>query len=136
MSQHQHDQALINLVTIKDTRFATTLEAGVTRVSISGNLLTFNRDQFKQLILDRIDAGDRRFIVDLTRCAAIDSSGWAVLVSINSKLTKAGGSLVLENPNEALRDFVEDAKLDQLFTIRRTNGRRLVPENPLRPGGR
>ena len=94
----------------------------VTRIGISGQLLYGNRDQFKQLVVDEIARGYRGFILDLTRCGYIDSSGLGVLVSIARKIQAAGGTIVLENLNEDLQALFELTKLDKLFTIRRTNG--------------
>lgn len=116
-------QELIKLITVAGTVFGLVYEDGVTRVAISGHLLYGNKEQFKQLVADQLERGDRRFILDLTRCGYIDSSGWGVLVGLNSRIRKAGGELVLEGLSDILREFVEEAKLATLFTIRRTDGR-------------
>lgn len=116
-------QELIKLVTAGDTAFGVVREPdGSTRVAISGNLLMQNRDQFKQLMLERLAAGDREFILDLSRCGYIDSVGCGVLVSVAKKIAEADGTLVLEGLNEDLVTLFELTHLDKHFTIRRTDG--------------
>lgn len=116
-------QQLINLVTVGDTSFGLARESdGTTRIAIKGNLLTFNRDTLKQLVLDELQRGYKAFILDCTHTAYIDAVGLGVLVSISRKINQAGGTLVIENLNEDLVLLFEITKLDQMFTTRRTNG--------------
>lgn len=115
-------QELIRFVTAGDTSFGLVRENDTTvRVGISGNLIFSNRDQLKQLVVDQLERGDRWFVLDCTRCAYIDAVGCGVLVSLNSKIKKAGGELVIEGLNEDLQMLFELTKLDTIFAIRRTN---------------
>ena len=89
----------------------------VTVVTVEGQLIVANRQELKQLIQDALDRGARRFVVDFTPTAYIDSSGLGALVSISKRVREAGGDLRLAGLNEDLRSLFELTKLDTLFTI-------------------
>lgn len=91
--------------------------AGVTVVTVEGQLIVANRQELKQLLQDALDRGARKFLLDFTPTAYIDSSGLGALVSINRKVREAGGELRLAGLNEDLRSLFELTKLDTLFTI-------------------
>ncbi|HEY4321889.1 MAG TPA: STAS domain-containing protein [Gemmatimonadales bacterium] len=89
----------------------------VTVVTVDGQLIVANRQELKQLMQDALDRGARRFVVDFTPTAYIDSSGLGALVSISKRVREAGGDLRLAGLNEDLRSLFELTKLDTLFTI-------------------
>ncbi len=89
---------------------------GVLIVEVDGQLIVGNRQEFKQKILDALEGGERRFLVDFTRTGYIDSSGLGVLVSLSKKIRDEGGELRLAGLNEDLRTLFELTKLDTLFT--------------------
>jgi anti-sigma B factor antagonist len=96
---------------------ATRDPGGVTVVSVDGQLIVANRQELKQLIADALEGGDRKFLVDFTQTAYIDSSGLGALVSINKKVREVGGEMRLAGLNEDLRALFELTKLDTLFVI-------------------
>jgi anti-sigma B factor antagonist len=79
-----------------------------------------NRQELKQLVLDALDGGGKRFVIDFTRTGYIDSSGLGVLVSLSKKIREQGGDLRLAGLNEDLQTLFELTKLDTLFSISRT----------------
>ncbi|MES2123438.1 MAG: STAS domain-containing protein [Gemmatimonadota bacterium] len=93
---------------------------GVTVVGLEGQLIVANRQDLKQLIQDALDRGERKFILDFTRTAYIDSSGLGALVSISKKVRESSGDLRLVGLNEDLRSLFELTKLDTLFSISET----------------
>lgn len=93
---------------------------GILVVEVDGQLVVGNRQVFKQLILDALDAGERRFVVDFTSTAYIDSSGLGVLVSLSKKIRDESGDLKLAGLNEDLKTLFELTKLDTLFNITAT----------------
>ncbi len=99
---------------------------GVVVVAVEGQLIVANRQELKQLLQDALDRGDRRFVLDFTPTAYIDSSGLGALVSVNRKVREAGGELRLAGLNEDLRALFELTKLDTLFTIADTPAGALV----------
>jgi anti-sigma B factor antagonist len=95
----------------------TTSGSGVTVVRIDGQLIVGNRQDLKALIQESLEAGDRKFLIDCTHTAYIDSSGLGALVTISKKIRENGGELRLAGLNEDLRSLFELTKLDALFHI-------------------
>jgi len=96
---------------------ASTNEAGVTVVSVEGQLIVGNRQELKNLVQDALDTGARKFLIDFSGTGYIDSSGLGALVSISKKIREQGGELRLADLNEDLRSLFELTKLDTLFAI-------------------
>jgi anti-sigma B factor antagonist len=92
-------------------------EGGVTVVDVDGQLIVGNRQDLKQKVLDELERGGRKFLVDFTKTGYIDSSGLGVLVSLSKKIREQGGELRLSTLNEDLRTLFELTKLDTLFRI-------------------
>jgi len=90
---------------------------GVLVIEVDGQLIVGNRQEFKQKILDALEGGERKFLVDFTQTGYIDSSGLGVLVSLSKKIRDEGGELRLAGLNEDLRTLFELTKLDTLFAI-------------------
>jgi anti-sigma B factor antagonist len=93
---------------------------GVVVVAVDGQLIVGNRQELKQVVLDALEAGARKFVVDFARTGYIDSSGLGVLVSLSKKIREQGGDLRLAGLNEDLQTLFELTKLDTLFAITRT----------------
>jgi anti-sigma B factor antagonist len=93
---------------------------GAVVVGVDGQLIVGNRQELKQLVLDALDGGGKRFVIDFTRTGYIDSSGLGVLVSLSKKIREQGGDLRLAGLNEDLQTLFELTKLDTLFSISRT----------------
>jgi anti-sigma B factor antagonist len=93
---------------------------GVMVVTVDGQLIVGNRQELKQQVIDALDGGARKFVVDFTRTGYIDSSGLGVLVSLSKKIREHGGDLRLAGLNEDLQTLFELTKLDTLFAITRT----------------
>ncbi len=100
-------------------------EGDVCVVSVEGQLIVGNRQELKQKVLDEIERGERKFLVDFSQTGYIDSSGLGVLVSLSKKIREHGGELRLTNLNEDLKTLFELTKLDTLFQIAETRERAL-----------
>ncbi|MFW5905131.1 MAG: STAS domain-containing protein [bacterium] len=92
-------------------------EGEVTVVDVNGQLIVGNRQELKQKVLDELEKGERRFLIDFADTGYIDSSGLGVLVSLSKKIREQGGELRLSSLNEDLRTLFELTKLDTLFRI-------------------
>jgi len=90
---------------------------GVVVVEVDGQLIVGNRQELKQKVLDALEAGSRKFLIDFTKTGYIDSSGLGVLVSLSKKIRDEGGDLRLAGLNEDLKTLFELTKLDTLFAI-------------------
>ncbi len=89
----------------------------VTIVEVTGQLIVGNRQELKDDVLELLGSGSRKFLIDFSDTAYIDSSGLGVLVSLSKKIREKGGEMRLSNLNEDLRTLFELTKLDTLFHI-------------------
>jgi len=97
-----------------------TQPGGVTLVRVEGQLVVGNRGELKDLVVEAMGAGSRKFLVDFSGAGYIDSSGLGALVSLSRKVREEGGDLRLSGLNEDLRSLFELTKLDTLFSISET----------------
>ena len=100
--------------------FTASTQSDVTIIEAEGQLIVGNRQELKQLVLDAIDKGAKKVLVDFARTGYIDSSGLGVLVSLAKKIREGGGDLRLANLNDDLQTLFELTKLDTLFQISQT----------------
>ena len=92
------------------------LESGdVTLIEIGGQLIVGNRQLLKEQVLEQLERGDRKFIVDFSNTDYIDSSGLGVLVTLSKKIREQGGEISLASLSKDLRTLFELTKLDTLF---------------------
>ncbi|MGY8777388.1 MAG: STAS domain-containing protein [Longimicrobiales bacterium] len=89
----------------------------VTLIEVEGQLIVGNRQELKQRVLEQLEGGDMKFVIDFSNTGYIDSSGLGVLVSLSKKIREQGGELRLSSLNEDLRTLFELTKLDTLFRI-------------------
>lgn len=89
----------------------------VTVVDVTGQLIVGNRQELKQVVLEQLNTGSRKFLMDFRNTAYIDSSGLGVLVSLSKKIREKGGELRLASLNEDLRTLFDLTKLNTLFRI-------------------
>jgi anti-sigma B factor antagonist len=89
----------------------------VTLIEVEGQLIVGNRQELKQQVLEQLEGGDQKFVIDFAHTGYIDSSGLGVLVSLSKKIREQGGELRLSSLNEDLRTLFELTKLDTLFRI-------------------
>ncbi|MGH7476522.1 MAG: STAS domain-containing protein [Longimicrobiales bacterium] len=97
--------------------FDVSKQGEVTVIDVEGQLIVGNRQELKKKVLEELEGGARRFLIDFENTGYIDSSGLGVLVSLSKKIREQGGDLRLANLNEDLRTLFELTKLDTLFHI-------------------
>ena len=88
-----------------------------TLIEVGGQLIVGNRQLLKEQVLDQLERGDRKFILDFSKTDYIDSSGLGVLVTLSKKIREQGGQLSLVSLSEDLRALFELTKLDTLFVF-------------------
>jgi anti-sigma B factor antagonist len=99
---------------------------GAVVIGVDGQLIVGNRHELKQRVLEAVEAGERKVVIDFSNTGYIDSSGLGALVSLSKKLRDAGGELRLAGLNDDLRTLFELTKLDTLFTIADSTERALA----------
>jgi anti-sigma B factor antagonist len=80
------------------------------RITIGEGTLII-RDTIKKLL----DAGDRKFVLNLADCDYIDSSGLGELVTSFTTVRNAGGELKLLNLTKRVQDLLQITKLLTVF---------------------
>lgn len=90
---------------------------GITLVEVDGELTVGNRERFKQVVLERVESGERKFLMDFGASSYIDSTGLGALVSLSRKIREAGGRMRLTGLNEDLRTLFELTRLDTVFDL-------------------
>ena len=103
--------------------FAIKKQGDIVVVDVEGQLIVGNRQELKQRVLDELEKGERKFLIDFSQTGYIDSSGLGVLVSLSKKIREQGGELRLANDD--LKTLFELTKLDTLFQISDTRERAL-----------
>jgi anti-sigma B factor antagonist len=76
--------------------------------------------ELKRRIIHRIDAGDRRLVLDLTGAGFVDSTAIGVIVGALRRLNMLGGSLAVVCDNEAVRGIFEIVGLENVFPLHRS----------------
>ena len=89
----------------------------VVQLDIGEQLVVRGRQEFRDIVVDELEKGHRKFVCDFSRTGYIDSAGLGVLISVSKQIRAEGGELVLCNLNEDLRSLFHLTKLDTLFGI-------------------
>src|SRR4026208_2035197 len=105
--------------------FSISKQGEIVVVDVEGQLIVGNRQGLKQKVLDELERGERKFLIDFSQTGYIDSSGRGVLFSLSKKIREQGGELRLANLNDDLKTLFELTKLDTLFQIADTRERAL-----------
>lgn len=84
---------------------------------VDGQLIVGNRHELKRMVLDALEGGARRFVIDFSRTGYIDSSGLGVLISLSKEIRARDGDLRLASLNTDLQQLFELTKLDTFFRI-------------------
>lgn len=106
--------------------FAIETAGDVLVVAVVGQLVVGNRQEFKQAVLDEVEKGVKRILIDFTETGYVDSSGLGALVSLSKRLRDAGGSVRLAALNDDLRTLFELTRLDTLFKLYGSRAEALV----------
>ena len=105
--------------------FSIKKQGEVVVVDVEGQIIVGIRQELKQKVLDELEKGEKKFLIDFSQTGYIDSSGLGVLVSLSKKIREQGGELRLANLNDDLQTLFELTKLDTLFQISDTRERAL-----------
>lgn len=90
----------------------------VTVIGIKGDAnISARLDAFQQLVRQRIEAGERQFVVNLAECTWIDSSGLGELIKALIHAMRQGGALKLANVPHKVRGLLSVTNLTQVFEI-------------------
>ena len=101
-----------------DFKAETEVLADETRiVSIAGELDMYTAPRFERQILDAIENGSARVVVDLSECSLLDSTALGILISANRRLGKQKHRLVLVAADRNILTSFQITGLNRAFTI-------------------
>jgi len=86
-------------------------------VAVTGEIDLFTAPELKAALLEAIDAGRTRVVVDLTDTTFLDSTALGVLIGTVKRLRARDGRLTLVNTDPNIARTFDITGLDQIFTI-------------------
>lgn len=89
-------------------------------VVLSGEVDIFTAPQFKECLLDLLDDGVRRLVVDLSDVSFIDSTALGVLIGGVRRVHGAGGAMTIVVTTRPVERVLNVTGLDRVFSLHAT----------------
>ncbi len=86
-------------------------------IALEGDLTSENLNDFRAMVQEEIEAGNRSFNIDFSGAAIIDSMGIGCLVATYNSLKQKEGTIQLSNVPENLKDVFQVMRLDRILSI-------------------
>jgi anti-sigma B factor antagonist len=91
-----------------------------TVLEVGGEVDVYTAPRLRERLIELIEGGARRVVVDLDRVDFLDSTGLGVLVGALKRLRSVGGSFALVCDKEPLLKIFRITALDQVFPLHPT----------------
>jgi anti-anti-sigma factor len=89
--------------------------------SIVGRLDTTNYLQLEKKLMEAIDGGNDRIVIDCNKMDYVSSSGLRVFLMALKKVNLTKGRFILTGLQETIREIFEIAGFNSIFEILKTN---------------
>ncbi len=89
-------------------------------IELGGEIDLYTAPEFKERMVELIDAGKKQIVVDLSGATFIDSTTLGVLVGGVKRLRPSGGALALVCTDQNITKIFEITGLDRVFPIHAT----------------
>jgi anti-sigma B factor antagonist len=86
-------------------------------VAVRGEIDLFTAPDLKAMLVEAIDGGKTRIVVDLSETTFLDSTALGVLIGAIKRIRARDGALTLVNTDPNIAKTFEITGLDQIFTI-------------------
>jgi len=86
-------------------------------VELRGELVGDSVDAFRRGCGERLEAGARRFIIDLADVVLVDSKGLEAMLDLADEATQRSGRCVLAAPDAGMRSILEITRLHERIEI-------------------
>jgi anti-sigma B factor antagonist len=86
-------------------------------IELGGEVDLYTAPEFKERLVELIESGKKRIVVDLSKATFIDSTTLGVLVGGVKRLRPSGGSLALVCTDQNITKIFEITGLDRVFPI-------------------
>lgn len=90
---------------------------GLITIALEGDLTSANLNDFRAMVQEEIEAGNKEFCIDFAGAAIIDSMGIGCLVATYNSLRQKEGTIQLSNVPENLKDVFQVMRLDRILSI-------------------
>lgn len=87
-------------------------------VRVSGELDMHTAPDLDDVLVEVIDGGAERVVVDLSGLDFLDSTGLATILAGHQRITAKGGSLTLDGPSRYIIKMLDITGLDKVFEVR------------------
>ena len=89
-------------------------------VAVRGEIDLFTAPELKTAVVNAIESGRTRLVVDLSETTFLDSTALGVLIGALKRLRSRDGVMTLVNRDANIAKTFEITGLDQIFTIAET----------------
>jgi anti-sigma B factor antagonist len=86
-------------------------------VTVGGEIDLYTAPQLRNELVESLEAGTRRLVIDMSRAEFCDSTGISVLLSAMKRSRDRGGDLELVAPKPAVMKVLQVTGLDEVFVI-------------------
>ncbi|MFO0839885.1 MAG: STAS domain-containing protein [Phycisphaerae bacterium] len=92
-------------------------EPGVSVATLRGDIDLQSSPMLREELLELLESGIKRLIIDLAGVGYMDSSGVGTLVDLKRRVERVGGGVALVAPQPRVRNVFEITRLDRFFKI-------------------
>lgn len=92
-------------------------KSDVAILSLRGEVDVSQATVLRDKLLEIINQGNGRLLVDMSQVEYIDSSGLSVLVAAHRKCQGKGGMMGLVNPQKPVQQVFQLTRMDKLFNV-------------------
>ena len=89
--------------------------AGTAVVRLDGRLDLVSAGETRQRLVEAVEAGHRRLVVDMASVDFVDSSGLGAIVGVLKSARQAGGDLRIARPTTQLQSILTLTMLDRVL---------------------
>lgn len=86
-------------------------------VRLTGEVYVQEATILREQLIQQVEKGLKRFVIDLSGVNYIDSSGLGVLVAIQKRAVQNGGSVTIKGLKGNVKELFELTRLTKVFTI-------------------
>jgi len=91
---------------------------GYTVITVEAERLdVVNTNEMKESMMDVVDNGHHKVVIDLSKVTFVDSSGLSVIISLFKRLNALKGELILCGLGEQPKELLEITQLIRLFKV-------------------
>lgn len=99
-------------------QFTSNIVSGINVISLKGDLI--DKPQANEMLSEiekKISSSSNQFILDMCELKYINSSGLGVLISILTKVRKAGGEVLIAGVTKKVNELLIITKLNGVFNV-------------------